>query len=177
MLNFKNSKNVHVHSTNKPIFTLGLVDTIIVDTPDALLVLNNNCSQTIGEIIDEIPANLKYLKSNHQKEFRPWGNYQVIYKSDRYLVKHIFVKPNGILSLQMHYHRVEHWIIVKGTAEVQRGDEKFFLTENQSTYINMTQIHRLKNAGLTDLEMIEVQSGSLLDENDIVRIEDHYGRA
>ncbi len=155
---------------------LGLDDMIVVDTPDALLVANKNKTQDIKRIVTRLKAESRPHADNHRKVHRPWGYYDSIDNGSRFQVKRIVVRPGASLSLQMHHHRAEHWIVVSGTARVTRGDEIVMLSENQSTYIPLGTVHRLENPGVIDLEMIEVQSGSYLGEDDIVRLEDVYGR-
>jgi mannose-1-phosphate guanylyltransferase/mannose-6-phosphate isomerase len=161
----------------RPVVALGTQDLLIVDTPDALLVAHTSHAEEVKEVV----ARLDMLKApqalQHRRVARPWGWYDSIDRGDRFQVKRIAVKPGASLSLQKHHHRAEHWIVVSGTALVTKGNETFLLTENQSTYISIGETHRLENPGKTDLEMIEVQSGSYLGEDDIVRFEDAYGRA
>jgi len=155
---------------------LGTHDLIIIDTPDALLVAACSHAESVKTVVAELEARQSPQAALHRKVARPWGWYDSIDMGERFQVKRIFVKPGASLSLQKHHHRAEHWIVVSGTAEVTRGNETFLLTENQSTYIPIGKVHRLHNPGKTDLEMIEVQSGSYLGEDDIVRFEDAYGR-
>lgn len=169
--------NTYIYAPHRPVVAVGTEDLLVIDTPDALLVV----ASTHVEHTKHVVAALENLKSpqasTHRKVLRPWGWYDSVDMGDRFQVKRICVKPGACLSLQKHHHRAEHWIVVKGTAEVTRGGETFLLTENQSTYIPIGEIHRLQNPGRTNLEMIEVQSGSYLGEDDIVRLEDTYGRA
>ncbi|WP_372016008.1 mannose-1-phosphate guanylyltransferase/mannose-6-phosphate isomerase [Pseudoxanthomonas sp. 10H] len=155
---------------------VGLDDVIVVETPDAVLVGNGQRMQEVKEVVARIKREGRAEATWHRKVYRPWGAYDSIDNGDRFQVKRITVKPGATLSLQMHHHRAEHWIVVSGTAEVTRGDEVILLTENQSTYIPLGVTHRLKNPGKLPLELIEVQSGSYLGEDDIVRFEDTYGR-
>ncbi|WGZ34547.1 mannose-1-phosphate guanylyltransferase/mannose-6-phosphate isomerase [Xylella fastidiosa] len=155
---------------------IGLENVVVVETDDALLVGHRDSIQTVKEIVGKIKANGRPEATWHRKVYRPWGAYDSIDTGQRFQVKRITVKPGGTLSLQMHHHRAEHWIIVSGTAEVTRGSEILLLTENQSTYIPLGVTHRLRNPGKLPLELIEVQSGSYLGEDDIVRFEDTYGR-
>ena len=155
---------------------LGLDDMIVVETPDAVLVARKDKAQDIKRIVTRLKAESRPHVDNHRKVHRPWGYYDSIDDGPRFQVKRIVVKPGGILSLQMHHHRAEHWVVVSGTARVTRGEEIMTLAENQSTYIPLGTVHRLENPGIIDLEMIEVQSGSYLGEDDIVRLEDNYGR-
>jgi mannose-1-phosphate guanylyltransferase/mannose-6-phosphate isomerase len=156
---------------------IGLEDIIIVETDDAVLVGKSDRMQEVKDVVARLKAEGRSEATWHRKVYRPWGAYDSIDQGDRFQVKRITVKPGGTLSLQMHHHRAEHWIVVSGTAEVTRGDEVLLLTENQSTYIPLGVTHRLRNPGKLPLELIEVQSGSYLGEDDIVRFEDTYGRA
>jgi mannose-1-phosphate guanylyltransferase len=163
--------------SRKLITTLGVDNLVIVDTPDALLVANKDKVQDIKKIVAQIKASGRTQHHQHRKVYRPWGIYDSIDNGERYQVKRITVKPGAKLSVQMHHHRAEHWIVVSGTAKVTNGDKTFLVTENESTYIPIGQVHALENPGVLPLEMIEVQSGSYLGEDDIVRFEDKYGRA
>jgi mannose-1-phosphate guanylyltransferase len=158
------------------IATLGVENLVIVDTPDALLVANKDKVQDIKKIVAQIKASGRTQHHQHRMVYRPWGIYDSIDNGERYQVKRITVKPGAKLSVQMHHHRAEHWIVVSGTAKVTNGDKTFLVTENESTYIPIGQVHALENPGVLPLEMIEVQSGSYLGEDDIVRFEDKYGR-
>jgi mannose-1-phosphate guanylyltransferase/mannose-6-phosphate isomerase len=171
-----NSKNSLVHASSRLVSTLGVENLIIVETADAVLVANRADSQDVKNIVAELIAEKREEIILHRKVARPWGYYDSIDEGERFKVKRIQVKPGASLSLQMHHHRAEHWIVVKGTAEITKGDQVMLLTENQSTFIPQGQTHRLKNPGNTTLEIIEVQSGSYLGEDDIVRFEDTYGR-
>jgi mannose-1-phosphate guanylyltransferase/mannose-6-phosphate isomerase len=156
---------------------LGLEDIVIVDTPDAVLVAPRARVQDVKRLVDAIKAAGRQEHLFHRKVYRPWGSYDSIDMGDRFQVKRIVVKPGAALSLQKHHHRAEHWVIVSGTAEVTRNEEVFLLAENESTFLPLGAVHRLRNPGKTPLELIEVQSGSYLGEDDIVRLEDVYGRA
>jgi mannose-1-phosphate guanylyltransferase len=158
------------------IATLGVKNLVIVDTPDALLVANKDKVQDIKKIVAQIKASGRTQHHQHRMVYRPWGIYDSIDNGERYQVKRITVKPGAKLSVQMHHHRAEHWIVVSGTAKVTNGNKTFLVTENESTYIPIGQVHALENPGVLPLEMIEVQSGSYLGEDDIVRFEDKYGR-
>ena len=171
-----NSKNSLVHTSSRLVSALGVENLIIVETADAVLVANRANSQDVKNIVAELIAKKREEIILHRKVARPWGYYDSIDEGERFKVKRIQVRPGASLSLQMHHHRAEHWIVVKGTAEITKGDQVMLLTENQSTFIPQGQTHRLKNPGNTTLEIIEVQSGSYLDENDIVRFKDTYGR-
>jgi mannose-1-phosphate guanylyltransferase/mannose-6-phosphate isomerase len=155
---------------------LGLEDVIVVDTDDALLVAARGQVQQVKDIVARLKAENRPHASVHRKVYRPWGNYDSVDSGERFQVKRIVVNPGAALSLQMHHHRAEHWIVVKGTGRVTCGDDVFLLTENESTYIPLGSKHRLENPGAEPLELIEVQSGSYLGEDDIVRFDDVYGR-
>jgi len=177
------SKNCYVYGSannegaGRLITTLGVDNLVIVDTPDALLVANKDKVQDIKKIVAKIKESGRTQHHQHRQVYRPWGIYDSIDNGERYQVKRITVKPGAKLSVQMHHHRAEHWIVVSGTAKVTNGDNTFLVTENESTYIPIGQVHALENPGVLPLEMIEVQSGSYLGEDDIVRFEDKYGRA
>jgi len=163
-------------SEQRLIVGLGIENLIVVDTNDAILVANREHSQNIGNIVKSLSESEFPEVKIHRKIYRPWGNYTTIVEGNRWQVKLIEVKPNASLSLQMHHHRAEHWIIVNGTALIEKNGEKQLLSENESTFIPLGCKHRLSNPGLMKLELIEVQSGTYLDEDDIVRFEDSYGR-
>jgi len=170
------SRNTLVHSTSRLVGVVGLDDVIVVETPDAVLVADRARSQDVKKIVQRLDSERRGEQTLHRKVHRPWGWYDSIDNGPRHQVKRIMVKPGASLSLQMHHHRAEHWIVVSGTAEVTNGDKVILLAENQSTYIPLGQTHRLANPGKVPLEIIEVQSGSYLGEDDIVRFEDTYGR-
>jgi mannose-1-phosphate guanylyltransferase / mannose-6-phosphate isomerase len=170
------SKNTLVHATSRLVSVVGLEDVVVVETPDAILVASREKSQDVKNIVNQLGREQRGEQALHRKVHRPWGWYDSIDNGPRHQVKRILVKPGASLSLQMHHHRAEHWIVVSGTAEVTNGDKVIMLTENQSTYIPLGQTHRLANPGKVPLEIIEVQSGSYLGEDDIVRFEDTYGR-
>ena len=171
-----NSKNSLVHASSRLVSAVGVENLVIVETADAVLVANRSNSQDVKNIVTQLEAQKRVEKNLHRKVARPWGWYDSVDEGERFKVKRIQVKPGASLSLQMHNHRAEHWIVVKGVAEITNGDQVLILTENQSTYIPQGQTHRLANPGNTPLEIIEVQSGSYLGEDDIVRFEDTYGR-
>ncbi|PHR99365.1 MAG: mannose-1-phosphate guanylyltransferase/mannose-6-phosphate isomerase [Oceanobacter sp.] len=171
------SRNSLVSTSDRLVTTLGVDDLVIVDTKDALLVAHKDKVQDVKKIVAEIKARGGQQHHQHREVYRPWGIYDSIDNGERYQVKRITVKPGAKLSVQMHHHRAEHWVVVSGTAKVTNGDDTFLVTENESTYIPIGQIHALENPGKVELEMIEVQSGSYLGEDDIVRFEDKYGRA
>ena len=170
------ASNTYIHAPHRPVVALGTQDLLIIDTPDALLVASRSHAEEVKQVVGQLESRQITQAAVHRKVARPWGWYDCIDAGERFQVKRIGVKPGGSLSLQKHHHRAEHWIVVRGTAEVTRGAETFLLTENQSTYIPIGELHRLRNPGVTTLEMIEVQSGSYLGEDDIVRLEDTYGR-
>ena len=170
------SRNTLVHATSRLVCLVGVTNLVVIETPDSILVADKSRSQDVKHIVNELKTNGREEHTLHRKVYRPWGWYDSIDEDGRFKVKRIQVKPGASLSLQKHYHRAEHWIVVKGTAEIVCGDRKIRLTENQSTYIPLGEIHRLMNPGRIPLEIIEVQSGSYLGEDDIIRIEDHYGR-
>jgi mannose-1-phosphate guanylyltransferase/mannose-6-phosphate isomerase len=165
-----------VHATSRLVGVVGLKDVVVVETPDAVLVADRSRSQEVKKVVGELVERQRGEPHLHRKVHRPWGWYDSVDSGARFQVKRILVKPGASLSLQMHHHRAEHWIVVSGTAEVTCGERKIMLTENQSTYIPLGEVHRLANPGRVPLEIIEVQSGSYLGEDDIVRFEDTYGR-
>jgi len=156
---------------------VGLENVVVVETADAILVGHRDRMQQVKDVVTTLKAQGRSHPVWHRKVYRPWGSYDAIDQGERFQVKRIRVKPGGVLSLQMHHHRAEHWVVVSGTAKVTRGDETLLVSENQSTYIPLGVQHRLENPGRLPLELIEVQSGSYLGEDDIVRFEDLYGRA
>ena len=171
------SRNTLVHATSRLVGVVGMDDVVVVETPDAVLVTRRGDGQSVKGIVQQLETQSRSEHTLHRQVHRPWGWYDSIDTGPRFQVKRIMVKPGATLSLQMHHHRAEHWIVVSGTAEVTNGDKVTLLTENQSTYIPLGQVHRLANPGKVPLEIIEVQSGSYLGEDDIVRFEDTYGRA
>ena len=173
---FEDSRNTLVHATGRLVTTLGLDNVVIVETADAVLVADRERSQDVKKLVTRLGKDKRTEHTLHRKVHRPWGWYDSVDSGARFQVKRIMVNPGATLSLQMHHHRAEHWIVVQGTAEVTCGERKMILTENQSTYIPLGETHRLANPGKLPLEIIEVQSGSYLGEDDIVRFEDTYGR-
>ena len=169
--------NSHVYSTHRMVVGIGLRDVVIVETPDALLVADRREAQGVREAVERLKSHGRPECSVHRVVHRPWGHYEDVDAGDRFRVKRITVNPGAKLSLQLHHHRAEHWVVVSGTARVTRGEETMLLTENQSTYIPVGTRHRLENPGKIPLEIIETQSGAYLAEDDIVRIEDAYHRA
>jgi mannose-1-phosphate guanylyltransferase/mannose-6-phosphate isomerase len=168
--------NTLVLSEGRLVACGGVNDLVVVETADAVLVAHKDKTQDVKKIVDSLKKQGRAEGSIHRKVFRPWGWYDGVDAGERFQVKRIVVKPGGTLSLQMHHHRAEHWIVVSGTAKVTKGETSFLLSENESTFIPLGTTHRLENPGRVALEMIEVQSGSYLGEDDIVRFEDVYGR-
>ena len=171
------SHNTLVHASSRLVALVGVRDLVVVETADAVLVACKSHSQDVKHIVSQLMVQKREEQTLHRKVHRPWGWYDSIDEGGRFKVKRIRVKPKASLSLQKHHHRAEHWIVVTGTAEITKGDKVLTLTENQSTYIPLGEVHRLANPGTIPLEIIEVQSGSYLGEDDIVRFEDTYGRA
>jgi mannose-1-phosphate guanylyltransferase / mannose-6-phosphate isomerase len=170
------SSNTYIHAPHRPVVALGTQDLLIIDTPDAVLVAHSDNAEQVKDIVARLESEQCDQAVTHRKVARPWGWYDSIDVGHRFQVKRIGVKPGASLSLQKHHHRAEHWIVVQGTAEVTCGDKTFLLSENQSTYIPIGNLHRLKNPGKIELEIIEVQSGGYLGEDDIERFDDNYGR-
>ncbi|WP_395664757.1 mannose-1-phosphate guanylyltransferase/mannose-6-phosphate isomerase [Methylocella sp.] len=170
------ASNVHIRSDGFLTAVVGVDDVIVVTTQDAVLVLNKNKGDEVKQLVDRLKDMGRKEALEHKRSYRPWGYYQSVDNGARYQVKRIVVKPGQRLSLQKHFHRAEHWIVVRGTAEVQRDDETIFVHENESIYLPIGCTHRMTNPGRIDLELIEVQTGSYLGEDDIVRIEDVYNR-
>jgi mannose-1-phosphate guanylyltransferase/mannose-6-phosphate isomerase len=168
--------NTLIHATSRLVGTVGVNNLVIIETADAVLVADRSQSQHVKKLVSALEQQKRDEHTVHRKVYRPWGWYDSIDEAERFKVKRIQVKPKASLSLQKHHHRAEHWIVVKGTAEITCGDKVILLTENQSTYIPLGEVHRLANPGTIPLEIIEVQSGSYLGEDDIVRFEDTYGR-
>jgi mannose-1-phosphate guanylyltransferase/mannose-6-phosphate isomerase len=170
------TKNSLLYSDERLITAVGLSDMIVVETKDAVLVASKDSVQDVKKIVNQLRSENRTESDWHRVVYRPWGCYDSIDSEERFQVKRITVKPGATLSLQKHHHRAEHWIVVSGTAEVTCGEKVFLLTENQSTYIPLGETHRLSNPGKLPLLLIEVQSGSYLGEDDIVRFQDEYGR-
>jgi mannose-1-phosphate guanylyltransferase/mannose-6-phosphate isomerase len=166
-----------IRSEGRLVAALGVKNLIVVETADAVLVADRARAQDVKRLVERLKAQRRDEPLVHRQVFRPWGSYEGLVQSGRFQVKRIVVKPGASLSLQMHHHRAEHWVVVKGTARVTCGDDVRLLAEDQSTYIPIGTAHRLENPGRIELEIIEVQSGSYLGEDDIVRFEDHYGRS
>lgn len=175
-VHFLSASDTFVHASSRPVVALGTKQLLVIDTPDALLVADASHAENVKQAVALLEKLDAPQAVSHRKVARPWGYYDSVDAGVRHQVKRIMVKPGARLSLQLHHHRAEHWIVVKGTALVTRGEEQVLLTENQSTYIPLGVKHRLENPGKVDLEIIEVQSGDYLGEDDIVRFEDNYGR-
>lgn len=169
-------RNALLIAQHRLLAAVGVEDIIIVETADAVLAVHKDHAQSVKEVVDKLKREQREEYKTHRRVYRPWGSFEGVDAGPRFQVKRITVNPGAALSLQMHHHRAEHWIVVKGTARVTRGEEIFLLTENQSTYIPLGVKHRLENPGAMPLEMIEVQSGGYLGEDDIVRFEDKYNR-
>ncbi len=169
-------KNCYIRAETNLVAGVGLDGLIIVETPDGIMIADKERAQDIKYIVDKLKHDQRSEVVHHRKVYRPWGHYDSIGIEDTFQIKRIFINPGSSISLQKHFHRSEHWVVVSGTAEITRDDETFILTINQSTYIPLGTVHRLKNPGRIPLEIVEVQSGSYLGEDDIVRIEDEYGR-
>jgi len=170
------AKNTFVHAPLRPVVALGTEDLVVVDTQDAVLVARADCVEQVKDVVALLTKDGHNEATEHRRVARPWGAYDSIDNGERFQVKRLTVKPGGKLSLQMHHHRAEHWVVVKGTARVTRDNETLLVQENESVYIPLGTVHRLENPGKVMLEVIEVQSGSYLGEDDIVRYEDTYGR-
>jgi mannose-1-phosphate guanylyltransferase/mannose-6-phosphate isomerase len=171
-----NSHDLYVHSDDKMVATVGVHDLVIINTKDAVLVAHKDCTQDVKHIVNQLKSANRTEVNFHREVYRPWGKYDSVDNGQRFQVKRITVKPGAKLSVQMHHHRAEHWIVVAGTALVTIDGKDQYLSENQSVYIPITAVHALENPGKVPLELIEVQSGSYLGEDDIVRFSDKYGR-
>jgi mannose-1-phosphate guanylyltransferase len=171
-----NVENSYVSTDGKLIAAIGVTDLVVVATKDVLMVAHRDSIQDVKVIVQKLKDDSRSEWEQGSEVYRPWGKYNSIDSGERYQVKRITVKPGAKLSVQMHHHRAEHWIVVSGTAKVTNGDKTFILSENESTYIPLGSIHALENPGKVSLELIEVQSGSYLGEDDIIRFEDRYGR-
>ncbi len=172
----ENSQGCYVSCEGRLVALVGVKDLVVVETADSVLVTHKDSSQDVKKIVDSLKAGSRSEYLSHREVHRPWGSYDLVDTGNRYQVKRITVKPGASLSLQMHHHRAEHWVVVAGTAQIQKGDQKQILTENQSAYIPLGEKHRISNPGLVPLHLIEVASGTYLAEDDIVRFEDGYGR-
>jgi len=170
------TRDCYVHSTSRLVACVGMEDHVIVETKDAILVAPKDRVQDVKELVASIKKLGRSESALHREVFRPWGSYDSLDSGERFQVKRLTVNPGGVLSLQMHHHRAEHWIVVQGTARITRNDETFLLSENESTFIPVGAKHRIENPGKVPLHIVEVQSGTYLGEDDIVRFEDNYGR-
>ena len=170
------SRNTYVRSTGRLVATVGVQDLVVVETPDAVLVTHKGASQRVKAVVDDLKSKASPLATEHVTVERPWGTYTTLNESERFKIKRIEVKPGGRLSLQMHHHRSEHWVVVSGAAKVTCSDKEFLLSPNESTFIPVGARHRLENPGKLPLVMIEVQCGDYVGEDDIVRFDDQYGR-
>jgi mannose-1-phosphate guanylyltransferase/mannose-6-phosphate isomerase len=173
----EDTRNCYVHGNGRLVSTLGVENLIIVDTPDAVLVSDRSRAQEVGRIVTRLKQSNRWEHDNHLRQYRPWGYFEQLNAGPRFQVKLLHVKPGGRLSMQLHHHRSEHWVVVKGTAKVTRGEEARLVCENESFYISATDWHRLENPGHVPVEIIEVQIGTYLGEDDIIRSEDVYNRA
>jgi mannose-1-phosphate guanylyltransferase/mannose-6-phosphate isomerase len=172
----EDTRNCYLYSDSRLVATVGLADHVVVETKDAVLVAPRARVQDVKQLVNRLKTDKRYETSLHREVFRPWGSYDSIDAGERFQVKRLKVKPGAVLSLQAHHHRAEHWVVVSGTARITRGEEVFLLEENESTFIPIGVKHRIENPGKIPLHIIEVQSGSYLGEDDIVRFEDKYGR-
>ncbi|HWG75524.1 MAG TPA: mannose-1-phosphate guanylyltransferase/mannose-6-phosphate isomerase [Steroidobacteraceae bacterium] len=172
----EDTRGSYIYSESRLVAAVGLIDHVVVETKDAVLVVPKSRVQDVKALVGRLKAEGRYEHSLHREVFRPWGSYDSIDNGERFQVKRLVVRPGGVLSLQLHHHRAEHWVVVSGTARITRGEESFLLEENQSTFIPIGVHHRIENPGRIALHIIEVQSGSYLGEDDIVRLEDRYGR-
>jgi mannose-1-phosphate guanylyltransferase/mannose-6-phosphate isomerase len=172
----RDSGGCYVRSENRHVSAIGLKDVVVVDTDDALLVVARERSQDVKEAVANLEARARTEHVAHTRVHRPWGYYESVDAGERFQVKRIVVQPGAALSLQMHHHRAEHWVVVSGTAKVTRGEDQLLVSENESVFIPIGTRHRLENPGKVPLHLIEVQSGSYLGEDDIVRFEDRYKR-
>jgi mannose-1-phosphate guanylyltransferase/mannose-6-phosphate isomerase len=173
----EDANNSYVHADSRLVALIGVTDLVVVETSDAVLVAHKDKAQDVKKVVDRLKAQKRPEVDLHREVFRPWGSYDSVDNGERFQVKRITVKPGAKLSLQMHHHRAEHWVVVSGTATVRLGDTVKLVTENESVYIPVGVTHSLENPGKVPLHLIEVQSGSYLGEDDIVRFEDLYGRA
>jgi mannose-1-phosphate guanylyltransferase/mannose-6-phosphate isomerase len=173
----ESSTNSYVNAQSRMVAIVGMDNVVVVETSDAVLVMNKDKSQDVKKLVDQLKSSKRSEVDLHREVFRPWGSYDSIDHGKRFQVKRITVKPSAKLSVQMHHHRAEHWVVVSGTARVRVGDKTQLITENQSVYIPVGEVHSLENPGKVPLHLIEVQTGSYLGEDDIVRLEDLYGRA
>jgi mannose-1-phosphate guanylyltransferase/mannose-6-phosphate isomerase len=166
-----------IHAENRLTAVVGVDNLIVVSTSDAVLVMPRDRAQEVRELVEKLKAAKRPEATDHRRTYRPWGYYESIDAGERFQVKRIVVREGGMLSLQKHRHRAEHWVVVRGTAEVTMGDEQRIVSENESVYVPIGAVHRLANHGKIPLELIEVQTGSYLGEDDIVRLDDIYKRS
>jgi len=171
-----NTSDSFLMAGNKLLVTVGVENLVVIETDDAVMIASKDRVQDVKDAVEQLKQQQRPEATLHRKVYRPWGYYHCIEQGERHQTKRIVVNPGAKLSLQKHHHRAEHWIVVKGTAMVTRGDEKILLTENESTYIPLGVTHCLHNPGVIPLEIVEVQSGSYLGEDDIIRFQDDYGR-
>lgn len=171
------TKNCYINTDEKLIAAIGVENLVIVNTKDAVLVVDKSKVQDVKKIVEYLKDNNRSEYRRHRESYRPWGRSDMVVSESRFNVNRITVKPGGSFSLQMHHHRAEHWVVLSGTAKVMIGDKTFLITENQSTFIPIGSIHQLENPGKIPLELLEIQSGSYLGDDDIIRIKDHYGRS
>jgi len=170
------TRNTMILGSKRLITTIGLEDGLVIETDDAILIAQKGQAQKVKDVVDKLKQDNRTEPSEHVTTYRPWGNYTVLEEGERYKLKRIVVNPLARLSLQMHYHRSEHWVVIKGTAKVTIGDVEKLVHENESVYVPKSTLHRLENPGKVPLEIIEVQNGEYVGEDDIERKEDHYGR-
>jgi mannose-1-phosphate guanylyltransferase/mannose-6-phosphate isomerase len=170
------TRNSYIRAEKRLVATVGVDDLVVIETPDAVFVGSRDKAQDLRAVVDTLKADGRDEWDSHTRVFRPWGYYETLELGERFQVKRLMVKPQSVLSLQMHHHRAEHWVVVNGTAKVTRDDEEILLSENESVYIPIGVKHRVENPGMVELNLIEVQSGGYLEEDDIVRFEDVYGR-
>ena len=171
-----NANNCYINTDEKLVAAVGVDNLVIINTKDAVLVVDKNQVQDVKKVVEYLKANCRSEYKRHREIYRPWGRCDVVVQTERFNVNRITVKPGAAFSMQMHHHRTEHWVVLSGTGEVTIKDQKFLLTENQSTFIPIGAHHRLENPGKIPLELLEIQSGSYLGDDDIIRIKDQYGR-
>jgi mannose-1-phosphate guanylyltransferase len=170
-----NTSNCYINTDEKLVAAVGVENLVIVNTKDAVLVIDKSKVQDVKKVVEYLKKNSRSEYRRHRESYRPWGRSDIVVNEDRFNVNRITVKPGGMFSLQMHYHRAEHWVVLSGTAKVTLEDKSYLITENQSTFIPIGAVHMLENPGKIPLELLEIQSGSYLGEDDIVRLKDHYG--
>jgi len=170
-----NTSNCYINTDEKLVAAVGVENLVIVNTKDAVLVIDKSKVQDVKKVVEYLKKNTRSEYRRHRESYRPWGRSDIVVNEDRFNVNRITVKPGGMFSLQMHYHRAEHWVVLSGTAKVTLEDKSYLITENQSTFIPIGSVHMLENPGKIPLELLEIQSGSYLGEDDIIRLKDHYG--